>query len=312
MDNKISWDDQRYFLAVLEAGSFSGAARRLAVSHPTVRSRIEALERALGTVLFIRSTNGLIATEMANRLGGPVKEMEDASRCFLREAAAGDSVSGLVRISVPEIMGIELIPQMLARMRAEYPQIRIEVVLSDFTADLLTKEVDLAIRTVTPIQNVLVARKVASIPLGLFASSDYVRRRGTPDNLQDLLHHDLVGPDRNRNDWAIAASLGLSSSLSNFVVKTDSHPAQAAAVRKGVGIGVLQTSFGDADPALVRLLPDLDVHNITVWVVTHESLAKVPRIRAVFDHFVQEFLMLRRPKSTPVAPSSVDREVTLT
>lgn len=125
---------------------------------------------------------------------------------FPQEAAAGDSVSGLVRISVPEIMGIELIPQMLARMRAEYPQIRIEVVLSDFTADLLTKEVDLAIRTVTPIQNVLVARKVASIPLGLFASSDYVRRRGTPTifrtffitTLSGLIATEMTGQSRRR------------------------------------------------------------------------------------------------------------------
>lgn len=71
----FAWDDQRAFLAVLEEGSFSAAARRLGIAQPTVRARVEALQHALGTVLFKRSVNGLVPTEEARALGGPARSM---------------------------------------------------------------------------------------------------------------------------------------------------------------------------------------------------------------------------------------------
>jgi len=303
MNNDISWDDQRIFLAVLEAGSFSAAARRLAVTHPTVRSRIEALEKALGAVLFVRSTSGLMATDLAEALRQPAKAMADASLSFQREAASSEGISGIVRMSVPEIMGTEVMPKMLASLRTKYPDLKIELVLNDAVADLVTREVDLAIRTVTPAQNALVARKAATIPLGLFASSKYLERRGIPKTLSDLGKHDLIGPDQNRADWSVAASLGLTSCSTGFVMKTDSHSAQIAAIRQGVGIGVIQTTLGDEDPGLIRLLPDAPIEALSVWVVTHESLLKMRRIRVAFDHFVREFQNFKRRLKMPPAPS---------
>src|SRR5690554_2089182 len=99
MSTSISWDDQRVFLAVLEEGSLSGAARRLGLSHPTVRSRIEALERELGAVLFTRSVNGLTPTETARALGAPARTMAMASELFVRQASAPErEVAGTVRI----------------------------------------------------------------------------------------------------------------------------------------------------------------------------------------------------------------------
>jgi DNA-binding transcriptional LysR family regulator len=305
VSNDISWDDQRIFLAVLEAGSFSAAARRLAVTHPTVRSRIEALEKALGAVLFVRSTSGLVATDLAEALRQPAKAMADASLSFHREAASSEGAAGIVRMSVPEIMGTEVMPKMLAGLRTKYPDLKIELVLNDAIADLLTREVDLAIRTVTPTQNTLVARKVATIPLGLFASSAYVERRGIPAALSDLREHDLIGPDQSRTDWSVAASLGLTSGSNSFVMKTDSHSAQIAAIRQGVGIGVVQTTLADDDSDLIRILPDAQIQPLSVWVVTHESLLKMTRIRVSFDHFVREFQQLRRRPAATARPAIV-------
>ena len=181
MSSPVAWDDQRIFLAVLEEGSLSAAARRLGLSHPTVRSRIEALERALGTVLFTRSVNGLAPTETAEALRDPARAMAMASDLFVRQASsAAGEVAGTVRISVPEFMGIEVLPAMLARLRAAHPAIRVEMALSNAPADLLAQEVDVAVRTVAPKQEALVARKVAAIALGLFASRGYLDRRGSP------------------------------------------------------------------------------------------------------------------------------------
>lgn len=295
MSSSVAWDDQRVFLAVLEEGSLSAAARRLGLSHPTVRSRIEALERELGTVLFTRSVNGLTPTETAETLRGPARAMAMASDLFVRQASAsGGEVGGTVRISVPEFMGIEVVPAMLARLREAHPGIRIELSLSNAPADLLAQEVDVAVRTVAPRQEALVARKVASIPLGLFASRAYVDRRGSPASLAEAATHDVIGPDRNRGDLAMAERLGAAVSRDRFVLRTDSHPAQLAAARAGLGIAVAQAPVGESDPDLVRILPDLDIAVLETWIVTHENLARVPRVRAVFDSLVESFRTMSR------------------
>jgi DNA-binding transcriptional LysR family regulator len=295
MNTSVAWDDQRIFLAVLEEGSLSAAARRLGLSHPTVRSRIEALEAALGTVLFTRSVNGLAPTEAAEALRGPARAMAMASELFVRQASSSAiEIAGTVRVSVPEFMGIEVMPAMLARLREAHPGVRIELSLSNAQADLLAQEVDLAVRTVAPKQAALVARKVAAIPLGLFAARSYVARRGAPDSLAALADHDLIGPDRNRIDLAFAAQIGGGFLRERLVLRTDSHPAQLAAARAGVGIAVAQVPVGARDPGLVRLLPEIDIAVLETWIVTHENLAKVPRVRAVFDSLVESFAAMPR------------------
>ena len=297
MSLSIAWDDQRIFLAVLEEGSLSAAARRLGLSHPTVRSRIEALERGLGTVLFTRSVNGLAPTETAEALRGPARAMAMASDLFVRQASsAADEIAGTVRVSVPEFMGIEVMPAMLARLREAHPGVRIELSLSNAPADLLAQEVDVAVRTVTPKQEALVARKVAAIPLGLFASRSYVARRGAPASLAEIADHDMIGPDRNRGDLALAERFGPALQRERLVLRTDSHPAQLAAARAGVGIAAAQIPVGERDEGLVRILPEFEIALLETWIVTHENLARVPRVRAVFDSLVESFSTMPRQR----------------
>ncbi|MBD0416268.1 LysR family transcriptional regulator [Oryzicola mucosus] len=290
MSRPVEWDDQRIFLAVLDEGSLSAAARRLGLSHPTVRSRIEALEQSLATVLFTRSVNGLTPTETAEALRAPARAMAVASELFIRQASApSGEVAGVVRISVSDAMGIEVVPAMLKPLRDAHPGIRIELSLSNAPADLLAQEVDIAVRTVAPKQEALRAKKVAAIPLGLFASRSYVERRGSPAGLDDMVDHDVIGPDRHRGDLAFAERLGPGFAPARLAVRTDSHPAQLAAARAGLGIAVAQVPLGESDAGLVRIIPDLDVAVLETWIVTHENLAKVPRVRTVFDSLAASF-----------------------
>ncbi len=290
MSDSVDWDDQRAFLAVLEEGSLSGAARRLGVAQPTVRARIEALERALRTVLFVRSPGGMVPTEVAQALAGSARAMAHASEAFVRAAsAAPDEVAGVVRLSVSELVGIEVLPPMLGRLRERHPGLIVEVVLSNASANLLEQEADIAVRMSSPRQDALVARKVASIRLGLFAHVDYLARRGRPDRSDDLARHDLIGPDRAPADlqWAAAVLRGLARD--RFVVRTDSHPTQLAAARAGLGIAVVQHPIGSADPVLDAVLPDLAIGTLDTWIVTHENLQHLPRVRAVFDCLAEAF-----------------------
>lgn len=295
MSHSIAWDDQRIFLAVLEEGSLSAAARRLGLSHPTVRTRLEALEERLGNVLFTRSGTGLAPTDTAEALRAAARAMAMASDLFLRQASAPPGeIAGTVRLSVPEFMGIEVMPPMLARLRETHPAIQVEMALSNTPADLLAREVDVAVRTVAPKQEALVARKVAAIPLGFFASRAYVERRGTPADIAGMEAHDVIGPDRDRIDLRIAGGLGAPFRPDRLVLRTDSHPAQLAAARSGVGIAVAQVPVGERDPTLVRVLPDVEIGILETWIVTHGNLAREPRVRAVFDSLARSFRAMAR------------------
>lgn len=286
----IAWDDQRAFLAVLDGGSLSAAARELGWAQPTVRARIEALERALGCVLFTRSPGGLVPTDQARELGPHVRAMRFASDAFRRAASAPPGeVAGAVRLAVSEFVGLEVLPPMLARLRARHPGLAVELDLSNASTDLMGQEADIAVRNYPPRQGGLVARRVGAVPLCFFAHRDYVARRGLPATVDELAGHDLIGPDRARADLALAESVGPALARAGFALRTDSHPAQLAAVRVGLGIGAVQQSVGLSDAALVPVLPDLVLAEFGYWIVTHEDLRGVPRVRAAFDHLVEEF-----------------------
>ncbi|WP_341992413.1 LysR family transcriptional regulator [Azorhizobium sp. AG788] len=285
----LNWDDQRAFLAVIDDGSLSAAARRLGLTQPTVRHRIEALERALGTPLFSRAVNGLVPTEEARALAAHVRRMELASEAFRRAGSApAGRVAGTVRISVSEFIGIEVLPRMLAPLRAQHPALDLELVLSNASADILHQEADIAIRMHPPRQDALIARHLGRIPLGFFAAPDYVARHGRPETLADLAGHPLIGPDRAAGDLALVGALGAQAGVPlHFAIRTDTHPAQLAAARAGLGIAVVQVPIGERD--LVRLLPDLVVHWLEVWIVAHEDLRRSTRIDRVFQHLADAF-----------------------
>ncbi len=290
MNSRIDWEDQRAFLAVLETGSLSGAARALGVAQPTVRARIEALETALGTVLFTRSVRGLVPTEQARTLAHSARSMARASDAFVRLASApADEAAGVVRVSVSEFVGIEVLPAMLVPLRARHPALIVELVLSNASADLLEQEVDIAVRMYPPKQEALVAAKVPSIPIGLFAHVDYLTARGTPASPADLARHDLIGSDRTQADLDLIRTLIPDLDRSRFAIRTDSHPAQLAAARAGLGIAVVQRPVGLADPSLRAVLPGLTIATLDTWIVTHENLRRLPRVGAVFDHLVTAF-----------------------
>ncbi len=285
-----TWDEQQAFLAVLDTGSLSAAARALNLSQPTVRARIQAIECSLGVVLFTRSMNGLVPTPRARAMAVPARAMANASGALLRAASADAEVAeGTVRIAVSEVVGIEVLPLMLRPLQQKLPNLTYEVELSDSSADLVDQQVDVAVRMHRPEQSALVAKKVRSAALGLFAHRDYLSVTGTPIGRDDMPRHLFIGPDRNRSDLRLAEMIAGGLNL-RWSVRTDSHPAQLAAARAGLGIAVFQERIAARDPNLQRVLPELRLPDLETWVVTHENLRYIPRIAAVFDHLVIEFM----------------------
>ncbi len=287
-DTEPSWDLYGAFLAVMQGGSLSAAARSLGVTQPTVRRQIEKLESMLGVVLFTRASNGLVPTELAIATLPHAESIAATARAFVRSVSgATDGDRGTVRLACSEVVGIEVLPPMLAELIARHPRLQLELVLSNRNEDLLRRDADLAVRMARPTQEGLVTRKVGRIELGLFATDAYLAHHRAPAKLGDLLRddHALVGRDRDRGIIGALAHAGLPTRPRDYALRTDSDVAQLAAVRAGLGIGICQVPIARRDPALRRVLPSLRF-DLETWVVMHEDLRTARRVRLVFDHLV--------------------------
>ena len=291
MTQEIDWSHYRSLLAVLRSGSLSAAARELGVSQPTIGRHIDALEQLAGNPLFVRSQHGLLPTPAALQMR-PHAETMEASAAAMRRAASGTAgtISGSVRISCSEIIGVEVLPAVIAALQDEHTQLEIELSVTDDTEDLLQNKADIAVRMVAPKQDALVARSIGAIPIGAYATRDYLKRFGEPTSLDDLRHHRLIGFDR---EFAyVRETLRQVPQLQTleFAVRTDSNLAQLAMLRAGGGIGFCQRGIARRDDALVAILPDDLSLSLDTYVVIHEALRHAPRCRVVFDALVESLM----------------------
>src|SRR3954463_10391186 len=141
------WDLFGTFLAVMQEGSLSSAARALKTAQPTVRRQIEAFEQALGVVLFTRSPTGLVPTETARRTVAYAQEMAATADAFVRSLGGpGGAETGTDRLNWSEEGGIQVLAAVLGKLLASHPGILIELVPTDRTADLLRRDADIAVR----------------------------------------------------------------------------------------------------------------------------------------------------------------------
>ena len=278
------WELYRSFLAALGTGSLSAAARALKLTQPTVGRHIDELEETLGAVLFTRSQHGLQPTEAAAELA-PHAEAMAASAAALMRAASGTSqeIAGTVRLSASEVIGVEVLPPMLASLREQHPRLALELVVSDEISDLLRRDVDVAVRNVRPTQTGLVARKIGTVTLGLHAHRRYLKAHGIPRTPDDLSDHALIGYDQETPAVRSLLAGGLRFKRAMFALRTDSNLAQLAAIRAGYGIGICQVPLGRRDADLVQLLTKHFAFGLEIWLVMHENLRGNPRMRAVFD-----------------------------
>lgn len=242
------WDLCRSFLAILREGSLSAAGRLLGLAHPTVRRHLEALEGSLGAPLFIRSPTGLMPTELALALREPAEAMEAAFEQMMRMASgAGDSVVGTVRITASEVIGAEVLPPILNRLRQRHPDLQFELELSDDVADLMRRDADLAVRMVRPTEGDLLARRLGEVQLGLFAHQSWVDRHGLPESFAALVRsRQLIGYDRKHALIDALAAQGQKVTRGDFGLRSESNLAQLAAMRAGLGVAVCQVPLGRA------------------------------------------------------------------
>lgn len=278
-----SWDLYRTFLGVVREGNLTAAARRLGVTQPTAGRHIAALEAAVGTALFTRSPRGLLPTQAALELVAHAEAMAAAEAAFRRSMTGEAAVErGAVRLTASEIVACEVLPPILARFCDRHPAIEVELAATNNVHDLLRRDADIAVRTGRPTQKALIARKLAAVPVGLFAHRRYLATHGAPKTLQDLSRHRLIGFDRDDTSFRAAKGSGPPITREMFAFRTDNDLAQIAAVRAGLGIGGMQARLASRDN-LEPVLPDTVRYQIVYWLTMHEDLKSTRRVRLMFE-----------------------------
>jgi len=288
-NSSIAWEWYRSFLGVLREGSLSGAARALDLTQPTVGRHVAALEAQVGHPLFVRTPAGLLPNEAALALRPYAEAMDSTAAALERTARShGDGVRGIVRVTASEVVGLEVLPPLLADLRERHPALVIELVLSNRVQDLLRREADIAIRMTAPKQEQLIARRVGVIEVGLHAHERYLAARGTPESMPALVAdgHTLIGYDRPAPYVRELARRFPVMVPEHFALRTDSDLAHLALVRAGAGLGLCQVALARRDPALRRVLAGELSIPLETWVTMHEDLRDSPRCRAVFEALV--------------------------
>jgi len=282
-DTEPNWEWYRSFVAVLETGSLSAAGRALGMTQPTVGRHVDSLEAALRLKLFTRSFDGFAPTDAALELK-PYAASLAATAAALRRVATshGDGVRGTVRLTASEIVSCEVLPPILADLRDAHPELVVELVPSNKVENLLRRDADIAVRMVAPSQDALVARRVATIEVGLHAHRRYLERHGTPRALDELARHALIGWDTETEYIRRFQERFPQITRESFALRTDSDVAQLSAIRAGLGVGFCQARLAARDPGMVRLFKSAIALHLETWVAMHADLRDSPRCAVTF------------------------------
>ncbi|HZZ92363.1 MAG TPA: LysR family transcriptional regulator [Usitatibacter sp.] len=300
MAANIAWELYRSFLAVLQQGSLSGAARALGIAQPTVGRHVASLEKALRLALFTRSQAGFMPTGAALTLRVHAEEMASTAAALERAAARhGEGVRGVVRVTASEIVAVEVLPPALAELHERYPDLKIELVPSNQVQNVLQREADIAVRMGRPRQEHLIAKHVGDVEIGLYASRGYIERHGRPGSVAELTAHALVGFDVASPFVRSAAKAFPAFNREAFAFRTDNDVAQLALIRAGAGIGVCQVALAKRGEALVRVLPKHVAWRLETWIIMHEDLRNSSPCRATFDALARALAPHARQREAP-------------
>ncbi len=280
----LDWSLVQAFLAVAEAGSLSGAARRLGRSQPTLGRQIRQIEAKLGVDLFTRHPRGLSLSDGGQALLPAAQRMRDAIADIALTAAGRDrALEGAVRITASEVVAFHLLPPIVARIRQALPRLRVDLVASDSSDNLLYRDADIAVRMYRPQQLDIVARQIGEMPIGIYAAHGYLDRAGVPETLDALPSHDLIGYDRSDLILRGMRDMGWPATRDWFTTRCDNQLVYWNLLCAGCGIGFAPRTLGQAEPRVRRLLPDLVLPALPVWLAAPQATRRTPRIARVWD-----------------------------
>lgn len=287
----FDWNDVRHFLAVARGGSTLAAAKTLGVNQTTVARRIEALEAALGLKLLERGQAGSRLTEAGEALRLDAEKLERAADGFNTQAQAYQrGMAGVIRVTANESVANSAMAPAIAEFRAQFPAVKVELIVSDHFLDLEKGEADIAMRGFTQVKDsALVGRKLVDVEWGFYASYDYVLRHGAPSGPHELGDHALVGGERELENMAPMRWMAANAPDSAIQFRSNNLTNLMHSLKAGLGVGPLPAVVGDPERGLVRCFGPLPDFPSSIWILTRPDLKDVPRIRAFMDFVIPHF-----------------------
>ncbi|AWN41955.1 LysR family transcriptional regulator [Methylobacterium durans] len=288
----MDWDKIRIFLNVAEAGSFTRAGDDIGLSQSAVSRQISALERELRAPLFHRHARGLILTEQGDLLFRAARDMKlRLENTKARLVETSERPTGDLKVTTTVGLGTSWLAQRVSEFLDLYPDVRVELILTNEELDLAMREADVAIRMRRPAQPDLIQRRLFTVHYHAFASQDYIKRFGEPKTIDDLDEHRLVSFGGNEPSYLLAAhwlaSIGREGRERRPVHFTVNNiAALQVAMETGVGIGILPDYAVDGTTNLVQVLGESDMPSLESYLVYAEEMRSVARVQAFRDFLV--------------------------
>jgi len=292
----LDWDDLRYVLAVHRAKTLNAAARSLKVDKATVSRRIGAVEEALGVRLFDRKPDGYELTPHGERVLAAVGEMDQTVSSLVADLSEhrGES-GGVVYLTVPQFFASQVLLPALPAFRAAHAGIELVVNASSSVLNMAQREAEVGLRNVKPDQLSVTVKRVGVLAMALYASKDYLARRGMPAKPKELARHDVISwPDlftyAQAFRWVNESGAATAVRLNDSAVMCDATAA-------GLGIAALPCILGDERPGLVRL-DAFGIGRDEIYAVAPGELRRSARVRAVIELLVDVW----RTNATRLSP----------
>jgi DNA-binding transcriptional LysR family regulator len=290
----MDWDKLRIFHAAAEAGSFTHAGDALRMSQSAVSRQVSALEKDLGVALFHRHARGLVLTEQGEMLFRTADDV--LNKLQTAETLLADTTTkptGELRITAPVGLGTVWVTQRLREFMDLYPEIRIELILNDDQIDISMRQADVAIWTREPEQADLIRRPLFSMRVRAYASTQYVRRFGAPQSLEDLERHRFVSysgtPAQHLSviRWLETAGRnGKEPRVPAF--RANSVIALKYAIRAGIGVGLIPDYLTGEETDLVTVLNDVQLPVMPIIFVYPEELRTSKKVQVLRDFLVSK------------------------
>lgn len=278
-EQDLPWDDLRTILAITRAGSLSGAARGLTVSHATVFRRLGGIEKRLGVKLFERGRGGYAPTPAGEEVAAAAARIEEEVVGVERRVVGRDlRPAGTVRVTTTDTLLIGLLSPVFAAFREAYPDIALEVSVSNTLFNLSRREADVAIRPAREPPEHLIGRRLRTIEQAVYGSAVAFREA---DSVPAADAASWVGPDEAMVYRQLDAWMAGHGADDHCWYRADTLFGMYAAVREGVGAAVLPHYLCDADPRLVRLGGMIPEMASELWLLSHPDLRGVARVRAL-------------------------------
>ena len=277
----IDWSDLQIVLAVADAGSLAGAARRLAVNHTTVLRRVGAFERQLGVRLFDRLPTGYALTGAGEELATAARVVQETIFAAERRVLGRDlQLTGTIRVTTADTLAASILPAALATFRRNHPEVRLELTTSGAMASLSKREADVAVRPTDKPPPNLIGRRVAAVAIAPYASPRYLRRHPAKG---ELARHVWISPDDSLSGTTVARWIRRTLAEAPVALRADAFVPMAHAALAGAGVAALPCYLADPLPGLRRLRAPIPEMATELWVLTHEDLRAAVRIRALTD-----------------------------